>query len=434
MICSQASALIEAVERSIFSSFGIPKFLRSDEEPGLFTSREFFEYLKPLGVKYLPTSVGSPWANSHAERSIRTIKEAARTFLQQERIVDKWDKHLLFFHEAHNNSTSVYGYAPHQLMFAYNKPTPSDLLQFWPNVRDQSDYMEKIVPYAEKIREVSQMRADKAKGKNRTYKNQSRVKKKFQLGDLVAHKQLQLATGSAMGMKPRHNGPYVIVAFDDDGISATIEHLHSGIQMKAHFSNMSLVNFHPKSNRVQAEFDNDLLDMIDLIDHKSTLYPKTRRPTNIPIDHLDDSSIDSVRATFVEDTEAQTENSTEDATFVDQNDDEANLSQNFERDVPQAANRFTNDLDSDNEIEQINETAKRRRKQMKKNEPNYNPWTDSESESEEETGPKFTRPPTPYYAPHSEPDLDPDLEPEFDPDANPDPPLDPNDPDFDPAD
>ena len=429
-----ASALIEAVERSIFSSFGIPKFLRSDEEPGLFTSREFFEYLKPLGVKYLPTSVGSPWANSHAERSIRTIKEAARTFLQQERIVDKWDKHLLFFHEAHNNSTSVYGYAPHQLMFAYNKPTPSDLLQFWPNVRDQSDYMEKIVPYAEKIREVSQMRADKAKGKNRTYKNQSRVKKKFQLGDLVAHKQLQLATGSAMGMKPRHNGPYVIVAFDDDGISATIEHLHSGIQIKAHFSNMSLVNFHPKSNRVQAEFDNDLLDMIDLIDHKSTLYPKTRRPTNIPIDHLDDSSIDSVRATFVEDTEAQTENSTEDATFVDQNDDEANVSQNVERDVPQAANRFTNDLDSDNEIEQINETAKRRRKQMKKNEPNYNPWTDSESESEEETGPKFTRPPTPYYAPHSEPDLDPDLEPEFDPDANPDPPLDPNDPDFDPAD
>ena len=36
-------ALIEAIEGTTFSSFGIPKFLRSVEEPGLFTSKEFFE-------------------------------------------------------------------------------------------------------------------------------------------------------------------------------------------------------------------------------------------------------------------------------------------------------------------------------------------------------------------------------------------------------
>jgi hypothetical protein len=46
------------------------------------------------------------------------------------------------------------------------------------------------------------------------------------LGQFVAHRQLQIATGSGMGMKPYFNGPNVIVAFDDDNVSATIKHLH----------------------------------------------------------------------------------------------------------------------------------------------------------------------------------------------------------------
>jgi hypothetical protein len=109
-------------------------------------------------------------------------------------------------------------------MFGYSKPLPSDLLKFWPNAKYHSDYMEKIVPYAKKILAISHKRAEKAKGLNRSYKNQSRVNKRFQLGQVVAHRQLQVATGSGMGMKPRFNGPYVIVEFDDDNVSATIEH------------------------------------------------------------------------------------------------------------------------------------------------------------------------------------------------------------------
>ena len=416
------SALIEAVERSIFSSFGIPKYLRSDEEPGLFSSKEFFEYLKPLGIKYLPTSVGSPWANGHAERSIRTIKEAARAFLQQEKIVDKWDKHLLFFHEAHNNSTSVYGYAPHQLMFAYTKPMPSDLLQFWPNVRDPSEYMEKIVPYAEKIRDLHMQRSDKTKGRNRTYKNQSRVKKIFQLGDLVAHKQLQLATGAAMGMKPRHTGPYIIVAFDDDQISATIEHLHTGVQIKAHFSNLSLVSFHPKANRVQAEFDNEIYDMIDLIDHNSTLYPKEKRPVNIPIDHLDDTPLDSVRATFIEDTDSNEENQNQNLHLIN---------------LPDGANRYSANVETDdNAAEQENRGVINRRKEIRG--ADYNPWDDSESsegeiEVEEDSSTfleiskntRVVRVPTPYPGMDPEPEPDPD---DPDPGEEPEPSDDPDEP------
>ena len=411
-----SAALIEALERTVFSSFGIPKFLRSDEEPGLFTSREFYDYLKPLGVKYLPTSVGSPWANSHAERSIRSIKESARNFLQQEKIVDKWDQNLLFFHEAHNNSTSVYGYAPHQLMFALAKPMPSDLLQFWPNARNYDDYMEKIVPYAERIRNIAQQKAEKIKGKNRTYKNQTRVKKTFRLGDLVAHAQLQLATGPAMGMRPRHTGPYVVVAIDDDGVSAQIEHLHTGVQISAHFSNMSLVNFHPRSNRVHAEFDNDLWDMVDLMDHRSTLYTKTKRPVNIPIDHLDDSPSDSVQAKFIVENDLIEENSV--------NDNQQNalvrqtISSNKRKIILPGANNDLNIVDSDGkETENVslkeNKIDQRLKRKRKKN-----PWLDSDEEDETDVtdtqildtsnDSSNRRPLTPYPDPDLYPDPDSD--------------------------
>jgi len=142
-------SLIHAIKTTIINPFTIPKFLRTDEEPGLFRSQEFYDFLKPLGTKFLPTSVGAPWANSNAERSIRTIKEAMRKFLLQEKVDDKWDEYAHFFTSAHNKSAGIYGFAPEQLMFAFQTPNAHDLLQFWPGAQSHSDYMEKIIPIAE---------------------------------------------------------------------------------------------------------------------------------------------------------------------------------------------------------------------------------------------------------------------------------------------
>jgi hypothetical protein len=63
------------------------------------------------------------------------------------------------------------------------------------------------------------------KDKNRTYKNQAQVSKTFELGQIMAHHQLQLATGPNMCMKPKFNGPYTIMSFNKDGVSARIENL-----------------------------------------------------------------------------------------------------------------------------------------------------------------------------------------------------------------
>jgi hypothetical protein len=291
----RTETLIEAIRKTIIKPFGIPKFLRSDNEPGLWTSNEFYEFLQPLGTKFFPTSVGSPWGNGHAERSIRTIKEGARKFLMQEKLIDQWDTCDEFFTNAHNQSTSVYGFSPEELMFAIQIPQASDLLQFWPNFVSHSEYVEKIFPQAEKIREKAQQRANHKKDKNRTYKNQSRVSKTFELGQIVAHRQLQLATGPNMSMKPKFDGPYTIISFDEDGVSARIENLDTGNQMRAHFTNMMPINFHPSANRAQTNFDDNLADISPLLRERYTLKSKSRRNLNID---LDEDDLDHVNARF----------------------------------------------------------------------------------------------------------------------------------------
>jgi hypothetical protein len=280
--------LIEAIQKTIINPFGIPKYLRTDEEPGMFRSQEFYDFLKPLGTKFLPTSVGAPWANSNAERSIKTIKQAMRNYFLQEKVEDKWDEYAHFFTYTHNRSASIYGFAPEQLMFGERTPNASDLLQFWPGARNQSEYMEKLVPLAEEQRQKAMDRSNKKKDKDRSYKNVHRVAKQFRLGQIVAHRQLQLATGSAMGMKPKHTGPYIITELNPDGCSATIEHMYTGHLMQAHFTNLQVISFHAGiGNRVDANFDDRLIDMLS---EKSTLLSKTRAHLDISTD-LEDQPV-----------------------------------------------------------------------------------------------------------------------------------------------
>jgi hypothetical protein len=97
----------------------------------------------------------------------------------QEKVEDKWDEYAHFFTYTHNRSASIYGFAPEQLMFAERTPNALDLLQFWPGARNQSEYMEKIVPLAEEQRQKAMDRSNKKKEKDRSYKNIHRVAKQF---------------------------------------------------------------------------------------------------------------------------------------------------------------------------------------------------------------------------------------------------------------
>ena len=279
-----AKSLIKAIDETIVRPFTVPKFIRADNEPGLWTANEFYEYLHPLGVKFLPTSVGSPWANGHAERSIRTIKDALRNFILQEKITENWDKYINIFTNAHNQSTSIYGFAPEELMFGYRQPSPHDLLQFWPNARSQTEYAEKIFPLIEEKRRVAQVRSDQNKERNRNFKNESRIKKEFKIGQIVACRQLQVSTGPNSSLKPRHTGPYAVIALMKDKCSCIIEDLNTGSQSKEHFTNLIPINYHPNYNRVHTTFDEEIEAMIDnLKNNRYKIKASTRRLLQVPI-------------------------------------------------------------------------------------------------------------------------------------------------------
>jgi hypothetical protein len=113
------------------------------------------------------------------------------------------------------------------------------------------------------------------KDKNRTYKNQARVSKTFELGQIVAHRQLQLATGPNMSMEPKFDGPYTIMSFDKDSVSARIKNLDTGRQMRAHFTNMMPINFHPSANMAQTNFDNQLADISPMLPDRFTIKSKS---------------------------------------------------------------------------------------------------------------------------------------------------------------
>ena len=164
--------------------------------------------------------------------------------------------------------------------------------------------------------------------------------------------------------------------------------------------------------------------MIDLIDHNSTLYPKEKRPVNIPIDHLDDTPLDSVRATFIEDTDSNEENQNQNLHLINRN-------------LPDGANRYSANVETDdNAAEQENRGVINRRKEIRG--ADYNPWDDSESsegeiEVEEDSSTfleiskntRVVRVPTPYPGMDPEPEPDPD---DPDPGEEPEPSDDPDEP------
>ena len=315
-----AKSLIKAIDEAIVRPFTVPKFIRADNEPGLWTANEFYEYLQPLGVKFLPTSVGSPWANGHAERSIRTIKDALRTFLLQEKITENWDKYINLFTAAHNQSTSIYGFAPEELMFGYRNPSPHDLLQFWPNsgtqVDSQADYAAQIFPLIEEKRQEAKRRSDQNKERNRNFKNERRIKKEFTVGQIVACRQLQVSTGPNSSLKPRYLGPYAVIALMKDKCSCIIESLATGNQSKEHFTNLIPINYHPDHNRVHSNFDDEIEAMVDnLQNNRYNIKASTRRLLKIPL--LPEDQLDHIEGAIPNDHNVQSDPATSDPATPD---------------------------------------------------------------------------------------------------------------------
>ena len=283
----QTGELIEAVTRSILIPFSTPKYFRCDSETGMFSSTDFYKFMKPLGIEFLPCSTGAPWSNGAAERAVQTIKLGLKKYLQQEHTNSKWDEFLHFFCSSHNKSTSVYGYAPEQLMFGFSNPQPTDLLQFWPSQHSQDDYFNTIVETAETARANTRLEQQKRFNQNLTYRNQNLQKKSFKPGQVVLQRELQLARGPGGALQPAYQGPYVVISIDNDLSSAVIEHTETNQQVRAHFSNMTLLNYHPQHHKFPEKYDEQLLQFLPEKYSKDLYYPKSRKRNRLSLQEKD---------------------------------------------------------------------------------------------------------------------------------------------------
>jgi len=275
--------IIEAIQKAIISPFGIPKILRCDNETGMENSKEFTKFLDSLKIKFMPCSHAAAWGNGRAEKGVGIIKEAARKFVMQEHENDNWDEYVHFFSLAHNQSTSIYGYAPEELHFGYKMPNEIDLLQFWPDCDNQEDYMQQILPQA--IRNRSKALATSIFENNRvlTHRNKNRTSKDFRVGEVVLHKSLQLSTGTGGAMKPKMLGPFSIVAIEKNGSSALIENMQTKKVTKAHFTNLQLLNFNPRFNRLPHNFDNQMLKFLPQKYSKDKYYSQSSSSQATPL-------------------------------------------------------------------------------------------------------------------------------------------------------
>jgi hypothetical protein len=127
-----------------------------------------------------------------------------------------------------------------------------------PKTIDQQDYAKQSFSQIEKARQTAGEKAKAWSKTNFTYRNQNRQDKKFLPGQIVLHRQLQVSTGSGGTLKPLFNGPYIVNSIDKDRSSATLEHLHTGREISAHFTNIQIFNFDPSQNRLPQDFDNQI--------------------------------------------------------------------------------------------------------------------------------------------------------------------------------
>jgi len=278
----QALALVDTIEKHIIAPFGPPRIIRSDEETALYDSTEFHAFCQKYGIQLMATASQAPWSNGLAETCIRSIKKALKTILQQENQLDRWDELLIPVVSAHNSSINVYGYSPEEMMFGYKKATRSDILEFWPNVPSQQEYLDTIEPKVTAMRQEMRRIINRQARNQRTYRNKTRVSKEFKPGDIVLHRQLQVATGTGSSLHPRFTGPYIVERVNNDNSTAILEHQKSNRQIKAHFSNMQRLEFNPTHLRVPSTIGPNLFPSLRLAESSDDLFGGLRVDSGPP--------------------------------------------------------------------------------------------------------------------------------------------------------
>lgn len=118
---SSAKQTISRIRRELFTKFGVPKIIISDNGPQL-KSNAFRDFLDEFGVTHWLTANYHPQANP-TEAANKTILNAVRAYIRDNASHTKWDEHLVeiafALNSALHSSTKL---SPHQIIFGKTLP------------------------------------------------------------------------------------------------------------------------------------------------------------------------------------------------------------------------------------------------------------------------------------------------------------------------
>ena len=202
------------VWRSIICRFGIPRALVSDNGKQ-FDNPKFRDFCAELGIKNYYSSPAHPQSNGQAEVTIRTLKEALKTKL--ENLKGKWVEYLLevlwAYRTTHKSSSQETSFA---LAFSAEAVAPIEVGLKSPIVEFSSaEHNEEVfhlnLDLLEEKREQDLRCAEDYRRKITRYYDRRVRPRSFEPGDLVLKKLMPARKDPTHGkLGPNWEGPYVV--------------------------------------------------------------------------------------------------------------------------------------------------------------------------------------------------------------------------------
>ena len=202
------------VWRAIICRFGVPRALVSDNGKQ-FDNAKFRDFCAELGIKNYYLSPAHPQSNGQAEVTIRTLKAALKTKLED--LKGSWVKYLPEVLWAYRTTQkSATRETPFALAFCTEAVAPVEVGIKSPRVElaleEQNDEALRLhLELLDEKREQVQLRTEEYQRKTARYYNKKVKPRSYVPGDLVLKKLLPARKNPARGkLGPNWEGPYII--------------------------------------------------------------------------------------------------------------------------------------------------------------------------------------------------------------------------------
>lgn len=191
--------------------FGTPNRIVTDRGKA-FTSKQFEEYCRVNQIQHIKTAVGSPRANGQVERSNKTVLNALRCTVGENKT--RWDERVAAVQWSINsvvNSTTQL--APNALVFSF-KPRDVHQNAIVMALHDEAD---NVVGDSNELRQRAMSRITARQQVQKNYFDEKRRKPtEYQVGDMVLVERDLTAMGHSRKLKSRFKGPFMVIKILDN--------------------------------------------------------------------------------------------------------------------------------------------------------------------------------------------------------------------------